>query len=108
MSGLSIGNDDVSEKWKNNWKGAESPEFSGKAIVRLASDEKIMEKSGKILLNAHLALEYGFLDIDGSMPDDFTSLKYVLAATGHVWLSSLVPSFIRIPLWLVHMGSNKF
>ena len=67
-----------------------------------------MEKSGKILLNAHLASEYGFKDIDGSTPLDFTSLKYVLAATGHEWIASLVPSFVRMPLWLVHLGSNKF
>ena len=105
---ISLDTKDASDKWKKNWDGAESPEFSGKAIAALATDKEIMKKTGKIFLNTHLASEYGFLDIDGSTPNDFTSLKYVMAATGHDWLAAFVPSFVRIPLWLVHLGSNKF
>uniref|UniRef100_A0A915ECK8 Uncharacterized protein n=1 Tax=Ditylenchus dipsaci TaxID=166011 RepID=A0A915ECK8_9BILA len=47
----------------------ESVEFSGKCIVALATDSKIMEKTGKILVTAHLAKEYDLYDEGGSQPD---------------------------------------
>ncbi|WP_019028311.1 SDR family NAD(P)-dependent oxidoreductase [Colwellia piezophila] len=47
---------------------SESPEFIGRAVAALASDSSIMQKSGKILVAAKLALEYGFTDIDGKQP----------------------------------------
>jgi dehydrogenase/reductase SDR family member 1 len=46
----------------------ESAEFAGRAVVGLAADPRIMEKSGKLHLVAELAQEYGFTDIDGRMP----------------------------------------
>jgi dehydrogenase/reductase SDR family member 1 len=47
---------------------SESPQFNGRAVAGLASDPNIMEKSGKVLVSAALALEYGFSDIDGKQP----------------------------------------
>ena len=47
---------------------SESPQFIGRAVSALASDTRIMEKSGKILVAAELAHEYGFEDIDGKKP----------------------------------------
>jgi dehydrogenase/reductase SDR family protein 1 len=46
----------------------ESAEFAGRAVVALAKDPAIMEKTGKLHLVAELAEEYGFTDIDGRMP----------------------------------------
>ncbi|KAH7698555.1 CRE-DHS-9 protein [Aphelenchoides avenae] len=46
----------------------ESIDFSGKAVVALASDPKVMEKTGRILANMELAKEYGFSEDDGSQP----------------------------------------
>jgi len=37
----------------------------GRAIVALASDQKVLEKSGKVLAVGDLAEEYGFTDVDG-------------------------------------------
>jgi len=103
-----LDNKDAHEKSKKVWEGGESIEFSGKAITRLANDDQLMKKTGKILLTSHLATEYDFVDVDGTTPKDFTSVKYLMAASGHTWLAALVPSFVRIPLWVVHFGSNKF
>lgn len=47
---------------------SESPEFAGRAIAALASDPAIMRRSGKVLVVATLAQEYGFTDIDGKTP----------------------------------------
>jgi NAD(P)-dependent dehydrogenase (short-subunit alcohol dehydrogenase family) len=54
----------------------ESPEYVGRAVVAVASDQNIMEKSGRVLAVGDLAGEYGFTDIDGRripafrMPDE--------------------------------------
>jgi dehydrogenase/reductase SDR family protein 1 len=51
---------------------AESPEFTGRAIVALAADPNVMEKSGQRLVAAALGLEYGFTDLDGRQPIPLT------------------------------------
>jgi NAD(P)-dependent dehydrogenase (short-subunit alcohol dehydrogenase family) len=51
---------------------SESPEFIGRAVAALARDPRIMEKSGKVLVAARIALEYGFSDTDGKQPRPLT------------------------------------
>lgn len=51
---------------------SESPQFLGRAVAALAADPHVMEKSGKVLVAAALALEYGFTDIDGKQPRPVT------------------------------------
>ena len=46
----------------------ESPRFSGRAVVALASDPHLMDKTGQVLIAAELAQHYGFVDIDGHVP----------------------------------------
>lgn len=48
--------------------GSETPYFIGQAVVALATDPKVSEKSGKALATWHLGEEYGFRDADGSQP----------------------------------------
>lgn len=47
---------------------SESPQFTGRAVAALASDPNLLEKSGRVLVVAALAQEYGFTDIDGRQP----------------------------------------
>lgn len=47
---------------------SESPQFIGRAVAALAADPDIMQKSGKTLVAAALAQEYGFTDVDGKQP----------------------------------------
>lgn len=46
----------------------ETPLFVGRAVVALATDPAIMQKSGNVLITRALAAEYGFTDIDGHQP----------------------------------------
>lgn len=46
----------------------ESPEFTGIAIAALAADDDRMRHTGRTLVVAELATEYGFTDIDGRQP----------------------------------------
>ena len=43
----------------------ESPEYVGRAVVAVASDSNVLEKSGKTVPVGELAEEYGFTDVDG-------------------------------------------
>lgn len=47
---------------------SESPQFSGRAVVGLATDAKLLDKSGRVFVAADLAQEYGFTDVDGKQP----------------------------------------
>lgn len=47
---------------------SESPEFIGRAVLALARDPQKMSRSGRVLVAAQLALDYGFTDIDGRQP----------------------------------------
>lgn len=61
-----------------NWRDAakqdasfaksETPHYIGRAVVALASDPNVHEKSGKALSTWGLVDEYGFTDLDGSQP----------------------------------------
>jgi hypothetical protein len=50
-----------------NSAAGSSPEFPGRIIAALASDLKIIEKTGGTFINAELAQEYGITDVDGSV-----------------------------------------
>lgn len=47
---------------------SESPEFVGMVISKIASDKKAIEKTGKILIVAKEAMDYGIVDINGKQP----------------------------------------
>ncbi len=47
---------------------SESPTFTGRAVAALATDPRMMERSGQVLVVAELAEDYGFDDVDGKRP----------------------------------------
>lgn len=49
----------------------ETPRFTGRAVVALATDEQVKIKAGRVFATVRLADEYGFTDIDGHRPDAF-------------------------------------
>ena len=51
---------------------SESPEFIGRAVVALASDSDVLRHTGRVLVAATLASEYGFTDLDGTTPRPLT------------------------------------
>jgi len=48
---------------------AETPHFPGRAVVALAADEARMRRTGRAFWVADLARDYGFTDVDGTIPD---------------------------------------
>jgi dehydrogenase/reductase SDR family member 1 len=51
---------------------SESPDFIGRAVAALAVDPDALRHTGKVLVAAGLAKEYGFSDIDGKSPRPLT------------------------------------
>jgi NAD(P)-dependent dehydrogenase (short-subunit alcohol dehydrogenase family) len=69
--GVTEGNwQDALEK-NPDFASSETPFYIGRAVVALASDPNIMEKTGHALSAGYLAREYGFTDVDGSLPPGY-------------------------------------
>ena len=56
---------------------AESPAYTGRAVVALAQDPEVARWNGQSLSSGQLAKAYGFTDIDGSQPDAWRYLVEV-------------------------------
>jgi hypothetical protein len=71
---------------------SETPCFVGRAVAALASDPRVMEKSGGVYASWTLAEEYGFKDVDGNSPncaryfaEHFPQLVSAKTRTGFQW-----------------------
>jgi len=64
----------INDNKKNPNPKKESSQFVGRAIAALSSDPNLISKTGKILVAAELAKEYGFTDIDGTQPIPYDTL----------------------------------
>src|SRR5262249_2489984 len=62
----------------NDFLVSESPRYIGRAVVALASDPNVKEKTGRVFSSWALAREYGFTDVNGSQPHwgDYARKKY--------------------------------
>ena len=88
---------------------AESPEFTGRAIVAVATDETNKIKSGTTQVVAELASEYKFTDTNGRTPPSIRSLRFLLPAYGmDKETRSKVPLHLipdwKLPFWVMAKG----
>ncbi|KAM6918184.1 dehydrogenase/reductase SDR family member 1 [Xenentodon cancila] len=91
------------------FKNGETTELSGKCIVNLAKDKNLMSLTGKVLMTCDLARRYGIQDVDGRSVADYTSLKFLLAQSPYLsWLSVIVPSFLRLPRFVLTLANSRF
>jgi NAD(P)-dependent dehydrogenase (short-subunit alcohol dehydrogenase family) len=56
------------QAWGLDLEGAESPRFAGRAIAALLADPQPLRRSGRSFTTRALADDYGFVDVDGSLP----------------------------------------
>ena len=61
-----------------NFLHSETPFFVGRAVAALTADSKVLEKSGGLYTSVGLARQYGFTDVDGSLPDIWRHVKSVI------------------------------
>ena len=55
---------------------SEIPEYIGRAVYALAADTNVSRWNGQVVVDAELAREYGFTDIDGQQPKPLTCSSY--------------------------------
>eukprot|EP00281_Chroomonas_sp_CCMP1168_P018834 CAMPEP_0206230410 /NCGR_PEP_ID=MMETSP0047_2-20121206/10247_1 /ASSEMBLY_ACC=CAM_ASM_000192 /TAXON_ID=195065 /ORGANISM="Chroomonas mesostigmatica_cf, Strain CCMP1168" /LENGTH=374 /DNA_ID=CAMNT_0053653837 /DNA_START=32 /DNA_END=1156 /DNA_ORIENTATION=+ len=85
----------------------ESTEYSGRAVASLALDQDVMKMTGRTLWTADLGDKYSFADHDKRLIHNFRSLK-TLVGMASPSVAQYIPSFIKIPLWVFALASNKF
>lgn len=56
-------------KKRPDFSESETPFYTGRAVVALATDRKIAKKSGRVFAAWDLGPEYGFTDVDGRQPN---------------------------------------
>jgi len=93
---------------KHIFDEGETIEYSGKAVVHLATDPNIMQKTSKILITGDLGDSYGFVDIDGRRPPSLRSVKYLLDVAKWRGTAAWIPEWVKLPGWLMNVGGNKF
>jgi NAD(P)-dependent dehydrogenase (short-subunit alcohol dehydrogenase family) len=64
-----------------NW---ETPEFSGHVIAALLRDPALKQRSGKIVIGAEAAREYGIADAAGNQPPDYTATLGIPVSYPHL------------------------
>jgi len=89
---------------------SETPAYTGKAIIAIATDgETNMKKSGSVQIVAEVATEYGFLEDNGSQPPSIRSLKFLIPGyaldekTRKKVPDWCIPDW-KLPLWLMAGG----
>ncbi|XP_048867702.1 dehydrogenase/reductase SDR family member 1 [Brienomyrus brachyistius] len=99
----------ISPTFRNDFANGETPELSGRCIVELAKDKSLMSLTGKVLMTCDLARRYGLRDVDGRSVTDYTSLKFILTQASYLsWLSVIMPSFLRVPRFVLNLVSGRF
>ncbi|KAG5286614.1 hypothetical protein AALO_G00016920 [Alosa alosa] len=99
----------VDPKFKDVFENGETTELSGRCIVELAKDQNLMSLTGKVLMTCDLARRYNLKDVDGRNVLDYTSLKFALTQVPYLsWLSSITPSFLRVPRFILTLASGRF
>uniref|UniRef100_A0A8D3ATU2 Dehydrogenase/reductase (SDR family) member 1 n=1 Tax=Scophthalmus maximus TaxID=52904 RepID=A0A8D3ATU2_SCOMX len=96
-------------KFKDVFANGETTELSGRCIVNLAKDTNLMLLTGKVIMTCDLARRYGIQDVDGRSVTDYTSLKFLLTQVPYLsWLSVVVPSFLRLPRFVLTLANSRF
>jgi len=96
------------EEVKKVFQHGETPEFSGKCIVKLAADPNIIDKTSKILMTCDLGDEYDLKDLNGKKILHLRSLSGFMKYSGWTTSAMYIPGFIKVPHWILHFAGYKF
>ena len=93
---------------------SETPEFTGRAIVAVATDPNNAVKSGTCQVVAELSQEHKITDmIDRTTPPSIRSLKFLLPVYGMTleqrkqvpaWM---IPDWWKLPFWVTSLACGR-
>jgi len=98
-------------KMSDFFKNAESPEFTGKVVVALAQDAKLMSYTSSIVVVADYAQAHSIRDIDDRVIASYRQLNYyasLLLPERFQYLANYIPGFVKIPNFLLSSLNAKF
>jgi NAD(P)-dependent dehydrogenase (short-subunit alcohol dehydrogenase family) len=84
---------------------AETPRFSGRAVVAVATDPNPMRFAGQPLICAQLAHDYGFADLDGNQPPVVQTNADVFAGLDEI--PELYAGLYMAPLAAGHVPGSR-
>ena len=94
------------------FKSAESIEFAGTIVARMAQDPKIARYTSRVVIGAEYAQAHGIRDIDGRVILSYRQVRYLLAnlvlPEQLAFLAYLVPGFFKIPQFVIDISFSKF
>jgi dehydrogenase/reductase SDR family protein 1 len=99
------------EKIKEAFLNGESTEFSGKIIVHLASNPKLMKYTSKVVISGDYAYQHGIRDIDGRSIGSFRQIKFLVESVlpnNFKFVANLIPGFVKIPQFVIDIFTSKF
>ncbi|XP_069044828.1 dehydrogenase/reductase SDR family member 1 isoform X1 [Lepisosteus oculatus] len=97
------------QKIREGLSTGETPELSGRCIVELAKDTNLMALTGKVLMTSDLARRYNIRDVDGRSVFDNMSVSFLVSQVPYLsWLSSFIPSFLRLPKFVLTLLHGRF
>jgi len=85
--------------------GGESTEFTGKVIVALARDPKVMSYTSKCLLVADYAQSHNIMDIDNRSIASIRQLAFVaqvMLPDRLQFMTRMIPGFVKIPSFMLN------
>ena len=89
----------------------ESIEYSGKIIVHMAQDPNIIKHTAKVVIGAEYGQRFGILDIDNRVIYSLRQIKSLLSIVvpdNLRFLTNLIPSFVKIPQFVIDIFTSKF
>lgn len=97
--------------FKEIFKGAESTEFSGRIIVKMAQDPDLIKYTGKVIIGAEYALRHNLRDVDNRVILSYRSIRFMVSQylpVGLQFLANLIPASLRIPQAIIDITNSKF
>ncbi|KAA3672462.1 dehydrogenase/reductase SDR family member 1 [Paragonimus westermani] len=86
------------------------PEIPGKVIAALVgqSPQALAKQSGRCLVGAELAHQFGLRVSDRTYPKNPRAFKTILQLAGWNRMAVFVPAFVKIPYWVLAIVTSKF
>jgi dehydrogenase/reductase SDR family protein 1 len=98
-------------KMADLYRNGESPEFTGKVVVALAQDPKVMSYTSSVVVAADYAQMHKIRDIDNRQIASYRQLAFLaqlyLPARWQ-YLTQFIPGFFKIPNFLINTATSKF
>jgi len=108
---VKVGSCGMEMKLEDMYKNGETPEFTGKVIVALAQDPKLMSYNSQTVLVADYAQCHGIRDVDNRQIASVRQLWFLaqmMLPNQLQYMANLIPGFIKVPQFMLSAFNDRF